>query len=486
MNVFCSNVTCNEAAPVLKCAQCKRCKYCSKECQKQAWTLGHKRVCASSVPLRKACLQRIETAADNHKTMCDVVKAVDYLAEQEDYASIVGLTASILFAADVCFAADLAHCAVMLYTQLAKSLHMTGAFTFEIELLQVAVAFLDPLVSNGVFFKVHMHLGFAYKAALQYTKAKHWFQVASSHANHHLEDHFFQNEAQIATAKCHCLVGDYACAVAMHEAVVQELLHHKLSANDKSLPESDNANIAILWALNRVAQCRTLLGQQDQAIARRLQVWQMLQDEPLQKDKQSNYQMMTALSIAIDMAVGARVCFQHAEIVVSAAQNEGPGAHDLYEAKRWFDTAFELAVTHNSLDIKTNCLLHLAFMMFHMGNQDMGRLHLRQHLDLQLKISHSWCRGCSFIAKANKRQLICCGCHVVGFCDKICQKAASGQNKYCFEHSDIIACNPVRHKDICPLINQWRRVAKGKVCADSCTVEHTEFLMGPAWYKARF
>jgi len=28
-------------------------------------------------------------------------------------------------------------------------------------------------------------------------------------------------------------------------------------------------------------------------------------------------------------------------------------------------------------------------------------------------------------------------------------------------------------------------VAKGKVCVDSCTVIHTEFLMGPAWYKAR-
>ena len=42
MNACWCNVTCNAAGPVLKCARCKRCQYCSKKCQKQAWTLGHK------------------------------------------------------------------------------------------------------------------------------------------------------------------------------------------------------------------------------------------------------------------------------------------------------------------------------------------------------------------------------------------------------------------------------------------------------------
>jgi len=487
MDAFCCNVTCNAAGPLTRCVRCKRRWYCSKECQKQAWTLGHKRVCASSVPSQAVFFQRIETAEHNHKTMCDVIRAVDHLTEQADYAGIVGLTTSILSAADVCFALDHAHSGVMLYTKLAASLHMTGAYTFEIELLQVAIAFLDPMVANGVFFKVHMHLGLAYKAALQYTKARHCFQVACSHADHHLEDHFFKNEAQIAMAKCDFLAGDYACAVAMHEAVVETLLHHKQLAREQNPGEADYANIAILSALNRVAQCRMLLGQHDQAIACRLQVWYLLQDEPLQQNtRQTNYQMMTALSIGIDMAVSARVCSQHAETVDAQTQNEGSGAHDIYEAKSWLDTACKLAITHNSMDIKADCLLHLAFTVFHMGNQDIGRLHLRQHLELQLEIKHSWCRGCSSIASPKKHQLICCGCYVVGFCNKTCQMAASGKTKSCFEHSDIIACNPVRHKDICPLINQWRRVKKGKVCEDSCTVLHTEFLMGPAWYKARF
>jgi len=485
MNIFCCNVTCNAAGPVFKCVRCKRCQYCSKECQKEAWRLGHKQVCAPAVPLQAACLQRTKTAEHKHKTMRDLVGEVDRLAQQKDHAGVVGLTASILSVAEACFAEDMAHSGVMLYTQLAASLHTTGAYTFEIELLRVAVAFLDPLVSKGMFFKVHMHLGIAYKAALQYAKAKHCFQVACSHARHHFEDCFYEHEAQVAIAKCDFLTGDYVCAVAIHEGVVETLLRHKLSGCDQMLPDSDLATINILWALNRVAQCRMLLGQPDQAIARRLQVWRMLQDEPLHPDKQGTYQMMTALSIGIDMAMSARVCFQHANTVDTAAHNTGAGAHDLHGAKGWFDTALELAITHNSIDIQTDCLLHLAFTTFHMGSHDVGRQHLRQHLDLQLKIGHRWCRGCSLIANPGKHQLICCGCHVVGFCDKRCQKAASGQTKHCIEHSDIIACNPVRHKDICPLIKQWRRVAKGRVCVDLCTVDHTEFLMGPAWYKAR-
>ena len=373
-------------------------------------------------------------------------------------------------------------------------------------------------------FEMKLNLGHAFIEIGQFCKAEHALKATVRQSEESGDPDLITN-SRMAMGKCLFFQEDYASAAVFREKTLSILLECKrlsrtANATEKTTKISKSSaspqkkkkhrqppylvsDLKIVAMMLRVAQCSSIQGHLDQAIDCRVKTWALLCNRPdeLDADEYNNYKMMTSLSLGIDLAVCMGMCSTRsgvgavqAEIFlkcsVSSTDANTENTHpyrnqSIDEVKHWFETALGLANKNNCLDVKNDILLHVAFMFFDMDLEDLGMMHLRQHLDSQLRIKHAWCRACSRLPTANNPILICCGCHVVGFCNKDHQMTSSGQKKSKLLRSDIISVNVVRHKDICSLLNQWRRVAQGKISAESCTQQHKEFLMGPAWWKSR-
>lgn len=482
--VFCCNYSCGEEMPGSSCGRCKACNYCCRACQVQAWALGHKVVCATRVAPLGLTLELCDSECER----------LDKWNEDSEYVRIVQETKGLMHVIDKCFATHLyTDKGIMACCHIAFASMKTGGVAHSIELQMLALSRtrqmgkgnMQSVVNDNAVAKMCCNLGHQYMLLKQYCKALHVFRQAETLVEH-APDKSTLIQVHIAMGRCMVFHEKHSAAIVLLEETAATL------ENVKTPADMSGAEVhRLVMALCRVAKCRSVLAgtgsaldeyQLDQAIISRKKLWTLLHVEPLACSIRFGYQAIVAMNIGVDYAVRALVCSP------DRTENQTPDWETLLLSRNWCELSLSIARTHRASDfhIETDVLLHLAFILFDMGLQDLGKQHLREHLDSQLRIGLRYCRGCATPTVAGDGKMPkCSGCRVVRFCDREHQRAESGKLRYCYLTSDVLAASPVRHRDICPLLKKWRRVKEGRGADDSCATEHMEFLEGPSWYISR-
>lgn len=497
---FCCNANCAVANPTFTCTRCLMFKYCSTDCQHQAWKSGHKRICKKPPDLNEAPVS--ETTL---RSMRLLIQGTDHMFEKKEFDDILSCSSEIMSSAYLWRMTDIPIAAMMLYTKLADCHKRKGEFTLALELLQLSLvlaqkldrADICPLKLSGQVPKelydskvleiqnqiasMYCNLSRIYCMMEQYIKA-----VSASKESlclsKKLENRDQVRKSRQSLGRCLFWTGKYEDALVLHLETLS-IVH-----NDDLVREKFETIVLLKL---QIAQCHSLKCCFEAAIDIRKEVWGLLREMSLQcnvctvsLDCQgcNQFKILTCIAIGIDLRSRA-----YLYTVTDKESKNTNYMQTLHEASHWFDTAIGLSYCHNLMYIKNDVLLHLAFNLFEIGSEELGMAKLKKHLDTQLTIKNKVCMGCQTVPTCSI--LVCSGCHVVGFCDKNHQMIASGRKLSGFPRDEILGHNVVRHKDICPLLDEWRRIAKTTVSADSrkeaCADQHREFLKGPAWHKAR-
>ena len=71
IDLICEYCSGKRSDTMLRCSRCKAVKYCSKDCQKKAWSGGHKEVCNGIKKEKKLFLEYREST-DNYERSHDL------------------------------------------------------------------------------------------------------------------------------------------------------------------------------------------------------------------------------------------------------------------------------------------------------------------------------------------------------------------------------------------------------------------------------
>jgi len=108
-------------------------------------------------------------------------------------------------------------------------------------------------------------------------------------------------------------------------------------------------------------------------------------------------------------------------------------------------------------------LLDLAQEQYFLGGVENAQVFLEDYLDTIISSSPLLCEACDQKSGTGAIMQICGGCNVAHYCSRSHQKQSWKKGRIC-------------HKDICPLLNRWRRVKKGKDNSESCKPLFREFF----------
>ena len=144
------------------------------------------------------------------------------------------------------------------------------------------------------------------------------------------------------------------------------------------------------------------------------------------------------------------------------------------DAAQWLRTVLCLAETHRFCCEQEHALLHLSFLAFDTGEEEEALDRLKQYLQSQVDSDHarSYCKGCDQKRGDDAPMLTCGGCSVARFCNEDHQRMASKKG----------GRKPVRHKDICSLLREWKEVDSEEE-ARECHGPMLEFLGRDLWWK---
>jgi hypothetical protein len=162
--------------------------------------------------------------------------------------------------------------------------------------------------------------------------------------------------------------------------------------------------------------------------------------------------------------VGASACsgaYQdsgpHSLVSASACLNDR-----VLEATKWLQAAYDGGALFAQL--------HLAQLTFDSGEEDTALAYLKEHLSRLVQRGRDTCAGCGQLRCEGTPMLTCSGCRVARFCSADHQKMVS--KKFSMGGNLITG----RHKDICGVLDKWRKVVKDGAAPDSCTADLVAFL----------
>lgn len=101
--------------------------------------------------------------------------------------------------------------------------------------------------------------------------------------------------------------------------------------------------------------------------------------------------------------------------------------------------------------------MHLALLALWCGDADQAVQQLESYLDLCVgEVGPKYCSGCLQKRGVDAPMMVCGGCRVARFCNELHQSMTWKGNPEHFSYG-------IRHKDVCPLLKQWRYIKKGRV-----------------------
>ena len=515
----CCNVRCCKvlSAPLSRCIKCQRDCYCSKDCQRAAWREGHKRECGKAAAL-------------------ELYEKIFELYEAENWPGLLALeeTASAASAAAETLRKTTPDVAVGIYQVLCVGYKQLGKHAKSLELNKQGLAIAveaGKRESEGTFY---CDIGSCYEQLREYAKAIQVFDRSLA-ISEELGNRANQGATLGNLSSCYEELGQYAKAIELYEQCLK--IHEEIGARKgtgrtlcnlaicyESLQQYDTA-ITLLEKARVIMQevgdrdgeviclaalgiCKTALGDYEQAILCHTEQWciakelaakadEAAEDDDEDEEDDEDYAHNVEADLAPDQAVAALnlgivIWAQaRAEHGTTGAAATTPRARyteaymaSMHEATQWLETALRLS--HGLIE-QEHALLHLSFVAFDMGDEDDALYFLGEYLDAQMVcVGGHYCGGCGQKRGDDAPMLNCGGCKVARFCSEDHQRMASTKG----------GRKPVRHKDICSLLGEWKEVVKERETGDAvaeaddseeeereCYGPMLEFLGRDVWWR---
>jgi hypothetical protein len=141
-------------------------------------------------------------------------------------------------------------------------------------------------------------------------------------------------------------------------------------------------------------------------------------------------------------------------------------------ARYWLERALGMNTYPNGEVAK----LGLAFVWFKLGNRGIALKFLHEFLTSQVHSKQTNCNGCGQCNQDGEKIPTCQKCGVVKYCDVACQRRASSKMRP--PDRDFI----IRHKHICPLLNQWKQVKVENALLYNFIEDQLKFLESGCWF----
>jgi hypothetical protein len=160
----------------------------------------------------------------------------------------------------------------------------------------------------------------------------------------------------------------------------------------------------------------------------------------------------SALAIGVTLRLRLQ---EQLRLAVSASALEGQDGVQLActgdekrKAESWLQTAAEFEKKHAHL--------HLAYLHFEAGDEDLACQELGQYLSVSIEQARTHCAACSQTRGGDTNLLMCSGCRVARFCSPQHQRMASADTPR--SRSMVFG----KHNRVCALLGKWRQnVVKG-------------------------
>ena len=485
---LCGNVCCGVvlSAPLLRCSKCRRVCYCCRACQTQAWKAGHKRECGQASAARRVEGELMDSLMDRNKIV--------ELYEARNWRGLVALEATASAAAAQ-MRETRPDLTAEIYRMLGDGCMQLTQYAKAIELSEQGLVIAVETDDQKREGRACGTLGGCYEDLGQYAKAIKLHEQSLA-----IAEEMGDRRNQVVTCSnlgdCYETLGQYDKAIKLFEQCLtikeemgdrpgQGTTCSNLGVCYESLQQYDTA-IGLLEkarvikqelgdragetnTLSVLGRCKTALGEYAQAITCHTEQWAITQELDLAHDQ-------TDAALNLGVVIWAQARAEHRDAAAAATTPSASGHPAAYmdsmrDAAQWLRTALRLAQTHGFVENEL-ARLHLSFLAFDTGEEEEALDRLKQYLQSQVDSARSFCRGCCQQRGDDAPMLTCGGCSVARFCNEDHQRMASKKG----------GRKPVRHKDICSLLREWKEVDSEEE-ARECHGPMLEFLGRDLWWK---
>lgn len=259
---------------------------------------------------------------------------------------------------------------------------------------------------------------------------------------------------------CYRVLGQYQRAIEMHEEA-------------KTLAQQKDIHADVARESNALGMVYESIGDYATAVRMYQEAWASEQEASTGDNDRNTHGSASRASILLHLGIAmyhqARLSHRNASASADVHSSEGRAAA-CADAKRWLKMALDMAVALKLSDFTLSALLYLSLSHFCAGQEEEALVFLKQHLQYQVEVvGRSFCLGCCQKRGDYTTMQTCSGCSVARFCNE------DHQRKEPFLKL-LHAKYGVKHKQLCPLLRQWRDVKKRRVSEESCTPDLLAFL----------
>ena len=480
-------VVCLPGVSINQCVACKQSKYCSKTCQREAWTNGH----------RFSCQQLLAKAAGKRparRKMFDGIEKRMKLAIQLDtenkLVELGNMQDSLLGDADALLTNSKNEFLIFrIYDMLAR-VHQKNKNVHEFHRFNLMTKYIADRMDDSACAKVYkttayisvgqttLVLGRASESILLHTACLEFCKEYPNEQRH------------VWTKRAHAYMelGQYETCIKQ----IQHAICFPVSSSSMVTPNLPRKNVEIANQLILLAQSNRGLGNYNRALLFQKILWYYAR---VKKLKEFVYLAQSGIATVIY----ERAHHQQAKLLAQHAVNAHYGgclpgfATSLKQATKWYikdpnnigglyaSTFLQLAfiyhdlakhsgtpqheeifttlaaqqrqaeelvsspVAKNSLSANTDDLSEV--LAIHMASEH--NTYLMKYLQQLLENGHKKCSFCEQCRSANDTLLTCTGCGVVRFCNKQHQKMASKRM------STFSGRYVIRHHSVCKLLRHY-------------------------------
>lgn len=426
-----SAISATDPAPpgLKKCKRCGEVAYCSKQCQVAAWKNGHKGACqprdaeasnlVDSLRFPGGLIRRTPSA--HFKRVCSRVRG---LFNAEHYVGVVEMADEALAVADK------AH---DLWPALAARMYSMLGFSF--------------LCVND-YAKSRLALAKAKPLALQANDQKGLGQVVNG-------------------------LGSYYTQLGQYEEALVEFQQARTLAVEGGDISSQAA------CANNVGICLEELNRFSEARMEYEHCWRLSMQEGSPEGQARACVRLGAIFLQQGAVLDGVLCLRKANMVFQELKLLGDLANasvllgrgiingrdklpwsvavQQQRAPGFLNAALRVSKANDLHPTHMASRMHLALLALWCGDADQAVQQLESYLDLCVgEVGPKYCSGCLQKRGVDAPMMVCGGCRVARFCNELHQSMTWKGNPEHFSYG-------IRHKDVCPLLKQWRYIKKGRV-----------------------
>ena len=411
-----------------KCKRCGEVAYCSKQCQVAAWKKGHKAAC-----------QPRDAEANN-------------------------LVDSLRFPGGLIRRTLSAHS-----KRVCKRLHALfndGQYDDVVELADEALAVADQEHDLWPVMAARMYsmLGFSFLCVNDYTKSYRALAKARPLA---LQANDHNGLIQVVNG-----LGSYYTQLGQYEEALVEFQQARalgVEDGDISIQASFANNVGICFQeLKRFAEARKEYEH----------CWRLCMQEGSPEGQARACVRLGSIFLQQGAVLRGVLCLRKASMVFQELKLLGdladasvllgrgiihgrdklpwPVADQQHRAAVFLNAALRVSKANDLHPTHMASRMYLALLALWCGDADEAVQQVESYLDLCVgEVGPKYCIGCLQKRGVDAPMMVCGGCRVARFCNELHQSMTWKGSPEHFSYG-------IRHKDVCPLLKQWRLITKGR------------------------